>query len=211
MSNTEIVNNIFKSIDEYIESLKDSIPNVDKIYSIDGSERTPNHSIKEWSVDRKFVDFIKKDSNGSIEYIWQPPVKRTNRRYTKQNIQDLQKFFDLLKDKETIKKIGYHIFIKQDNEFGYSSISSYAYFKDIDDKHYSFSKENLEPKIKELDKLYKDLYIPREGYTACTYCGKQIPNDKIIYRDIYAYEGMKKKLPFCSEECAWHQQDANEG
>lgn len=63
-----------------------------------------------------------------------------------------------------------------------------------------------------------DLYAPREGCTPCAYCGKQVPNDKLVkHRIIFqGLENGKRKIKeqvmnFCSGECAMNEQCSREG
>lgn len=58
----------------------------------------------------------------------------------------------------------------------------------------------------------------RSGFTPCAYCGKQVPNDKLVkHRIIFqGLENGKRKIKeqvmnFCSGECAMNEQCSREG
>lgn len=64
----------------------------------------------------------------------------------------------------------------------------------------------------------KKIHTIREGCTPCAYCGKQVPNDKLVkHRIIFqGLENGKRKIKeqvmnFCSGECAMNEQCSREG
>lgn len=60
---------------------------------------------------------------------------------------------------------------------------------------------------------YREIYMDRDGYIPCSYCRKQIPEDKVIMREILVKDGWGKlkkvRMPFCSEECAMKESISN--
>jgi hypothetical protein len=92
---------------------------------------------------------------------------------------------------------------------GGGSSSSAIKPTDIDDKRYSLSRELLLPRQEELRQLYE----PREGYIACTYCRKQIPENEAVDYTVIArqYPNMRKTAKYCPGNCGPYDQMAHEG
>lgn len=78
-----------------------------------------------------------------------------------------------------------------------------------DDKNISFNKEDLIPRLNELQAIY----APREGHMACTYCRRQTVIETMIDYTVIArqYPGMKKTSKYCSVTCGANDQMAHEG
>lgn len=87
-----------------------------------------------------------------------------------------------------------------------------------------FEPSRLEERAKEL----KELFAPREGYTPCKYCGKQVQTENMIESTIIGrgrkqvwsswkgrYESKacvtKEQYKFCSKQCAAYEQMSREG
>ena len=147
---------------------------------------------------------------------------KINKRCTKQNIEELKHYF------EQIKNSSYRLlyFVNKVSKYGTTSYAVDS--KDINGIEYAYTAKELEPAKKAWEEEWRKYYAPREGYTACSRCLKQIPNNKIIYRVIFgtgrkqvfdswikrfvskAYV-TKENMPFCSEECAHSEQCSMEG
>ena len=87
----------------------------------------------------------------------------------------------------------------------------------LNSEYMSFTTGELEEALRK----QKELYEPREGYIACSYCRKQRLPEDIVYKTLI-YRGLdkirrkqvvkKKLLPYCKEtNCAAYNQMAHEG
>lgn len=78
---------------------------------------------------------------------------------------------------------------------------------------YFFSEAKASEIVKELNESYQHENAPKEGYTPCAYCGKQVPTESLYWRTILKrnLSGLSKdKLGFCSSVCADRMQMAND-
>lgn len=111
----------------------------------------------------------------------------------------------------------------------------YVRYKDSGTGCYKYSDLLKEPRLafnesdlKEESERLKELFAPKENHTACGYCGKQTPNDKLISSTIIGrgrkevYNSWKGRweskacvthepMKFCSGDCAGSEQMSREG
>lgn len=79
----------------------------------------------------------------------------------------------------------------------------------------AFNEEDL----KELSDHNREIYAPREGFTACEYCGVQVKNEELVLKPIWGKSRLaagstyttKENYCFCSGTCAMHAQMSREG
>lgn len=117
-----------------------------------------------------------------------------------------------------IKRADREIYYRTEWDGKYGKCSHSVKLSEIDNKNVSFKKDPLLKEYEIRKKRYLDLYAPREGCTPCAYCGKQVPNDKLVKHRII-FQGLvngKRKLKeqvmnFCSGECAMNEQCSREG
>lgn len=121
---------------------------------------------------------------------------------------------------ETIKNANRQFFVD------YKDIGTTAcnYDEILPVKWLAFSATDLD----ETAKQNRELYAPREGYQACTYCGIQTPINEMIEETIigrgrnsvwnsrkgkFEYKACitKEKMKFCSGKCAGNEQMSREG
>jgi hypothetical protein len=60
----------------------------------------------------------------------------------------------------------------------------------------------------------RELYAPRDGHTACGYCQKQRPTDKLVSKTIFYRDrgGSRTKVgQYCSDQCGYYDQCGHEG
>ena len=89
--------------------------------------------------------------------------------------------------------------------------------KILNSRYMAFTAEDLEDELRR----QKELYEPREGYIACSYCRKQNPPENIVYEKLIFRDFdpvrrkqfvNKKTLPYCKDtDCAINDQMAHEG
>jgi hypothetical protein len=108
----------------------------------------------------------------------------------------------------------------------YKDIGSgaYKYNEIIPSKGLAFNEIDL----KDESERRNELYAPKDNHTACCYCHKQTPNDKLIestiigrgrkqtwnsWKNIYEDKACvtQDKLKFCSVSCAGNEQMSREG
>ena len=108
----------------------------------------------------------------------------------------------------------------------YKDFGSGAYkFNEITpEKGLAFNPEDLKMESERRN----EIYAPKENHTACAYCGKQTPNDKLVNKNIIGrgrkqtwnswkgrYEDKacvtETMLSFCSGTCAGNEQMSREG
>lgn len=137
-----------------------------------------------------------------------------NKRATDKDILAIKEYFG------EIKKCKMFLVYYVKRKDSYSVTSRIIRDIDIDNKKYSFTENGLDDEIERKNKEYEEVYKPREGYTACAYCRKQVPNDKLIKKAIIGrgWDRIRHKqivtrevLSFCSGECAFNEQCSREG
>lgn len=199
---TSIYRKLETDVNEYKKSLIGdyTVENYNKLYET--VIKNGIYSIDTWDVYRIYLLF-----NNS--YKSQPSI---NKRASDIDIIKLSEYFDEIKH-------SYHeiVFMMRQRDNIGTTLRSVK-LKEIDDKKYSFSKDLLSSTLPSLQAAYDELYKPRDGYTACAYCGKQTKNEEVYMAPIMKRERMygvlmstRIVLPFCSKQCALNEQYANEG
>lgn len=137
-------------------------------------------------------------------------------RPKKVELENLLKFIENFDNEEKFVYVGY----KQKFErYTVTGADSWEYIQK--NEKLSFDKESLIPIQKEL----KEKYAPKEGHKPCAHCGKQVPEDKLVYckiifqdskPDITKKSGYRKfvnekTLGYCSSKCGGYDQMAHEG
>lgn len=142
------------------------------------------------------------------------PYIELGKRPSKVLIEYYSEFLDRIEKSEKILYVNY-------KDFG---SGAYKYNEIIPSKGLAFK----EIELKDESERRIEIYAPREGYTACCYCSKQTPNDKLIESTIIGrgrkqvwnswknrYEDKscvtQDKLKFCSGTCAGNEQVSREG
>ncbi len=85
-------------------------------------------------------------------------------------------------------------------------------YTSIDGVKIGWDRQSLEPELQHR----KEIYEPREGYTACAYCGKQSRTEDMHIAQIWspnwkATGGLSPKRYYCNAGCAGYDQMAHEG
>jgi hypothetical protein len=136
------------------------------------------------------------------------------KRPTTVDVEGLNSYYEEIQNAKPIILVGY----KTD----YGAEGSEAY--DKINGTFAFEPSYLEERAKEL----KELFAPREGYSPCRYCRKQVPTDSLIeetiigrgrktvwnsWKGIYENKACvtKERLKFCSGQCAANEQMSREG
>lgn len=175
-----------------------------KLYRITGSKRL-GYDVEEWDITNIEVS---PKLNGRLLHI--PCI---NKRASRKDLDDILEFENKIKGKDATFSVV--ILIERREDGSGTWYSSVDYERDIIIHHdCAFSPEALQPEIQRRTEEWEKYYKPRDGYTACAYCGKQTPNDKIVWATIYGrWFGTltEQKLPFCSKDCASNEQCAREG
>jgi hypothetical protein len=132
---------------------------------------------------------------------------------------DLEKLEWFISNFDNIEKI---IYFHYKHKLPTYSITGAETLNSIEkDKRLSFNKEELIDIQSELN----EKFAPREGYTPCSYCRKQVPTSElvsytIIFQnskpDMFSRSGYrkfvdKKTNKYCSRQCGLHDQMAHEG
>ena len=205
-----------EQIADYKAAVLDSLQteesrNANVIYELQVFAKIPK--IVKWEVQKKVVLF-------EDVYDIEPTIKKIA---TASKVRELTDYFEKLKA-STKKEVFYYVRMLE----GTVNVSRGIRLSDIDGKNYAFSAEALEEEAKAKKKEYEEKYQPREGYTPCKYCGKQVPNDKLVRRTIIgrslrmvfnAWKGRfenkavvtKEECVFCSGACACNEQMSREG
>ena len=128
--------------------------------------------------------------------------------YKKPTKKDLQRLIDW--DNSFIineDKIFFHY--EYVDSFGGRISGAHNLSKAVKEKNISFNKEDLIPEFNRL----KNIYAPREGHFACTYCHKQTPVNEAVEYTVIArqYPNMRKTDKYCSSQCGAKDQMAHEG
>lgn len=199
---TSIYRKLETDVNEYKKRLigNYTVENYNKLYET--VIRKGIYSIDTWDIYRTYLLF-------DDCYRTQPSI---NKRASEIDIMKLTEYFDEIKrsDHEIV------FMMRQRDNIGTTLRS--VKLKEIDNKKYSFSKDLLSSTLPSLQAVYDELYKPREGYTACAYCGKQTKNEELYMAPIMKRERIygvlrstRVVLPFCSKQCAVNEQYANEG
>lgn len=201
-TNIDKLKEIYTKIDEYNKNiidthLSDEIKNKKYIYSIEPTKN--GYTSKEWEIEKISVSY----DNGS-EDIFSPMIKGKN--ITKNDVINFENYYNNIQ----LATPNISFYIKHIYNNGNSESLSIAELSKINGKDFAFNKEDLTEEIERKNKIYEEIYKSRDGYTACSYCGKQTPNEKIVNKIIYMNKS-KIKLPFCSDYCAYCMQCASEG
>lgn len=209
---TQIFRNIESEIKNYEDSIINSLLTEDekkatKLYTYKFDRKEEKYVPEEWVITKIEVIF---------GHIKDRPIRpKINKRASEKDIILLRNYFSWIKNNN--KDIFFYI------ERCYSSgkilsgvgLSS---IKEVGD--YAFTVEALEPIMEKKTKRWIELYKPREGYTACAYCGKQVPIEKVVKHKIIGrgWDERRHKqvvteqiMEFCSGECAFNEQCAREG
>lgn len=204
---TESKTSIFRKIENEIKEYEESLINFFANHE--------NKTIYELSFDKDKYISVKWDIQKiSVFYGHNKNQPKINKRATDKDIKLIKEYFEEIKNTKCV--IIYHV--KNKDKYGVNSrgISHY----DIDNKKYSFTENGLDDEIARKNKEYEEVYKPREGYTACAYCRKQVPNDRLIKKTIIGrgWDRIQQKqvvtrevLSFCSSECAFNEQCSREG
>ncbi len=181
------------------------------IYQLTGGYILPQ--IEKWEIESRAIIFD--DVRESP-----PEIKQ---RATALMVDSIIAYFNRLQASE--KKSVLFLVRRKD---GTLNTSSGIRMENVDGKRYAFNREDLEEAAIQKKEEYERLYKPREGYTACQYCKKQVPNDKLVKRRIIG-RGLKRvynswkgrfenkavvtqeDMHFCSGECALNEQMSREG
>lgn len=209
-SNAQIFREIESEIQNYEKNIIDSLmtkeeKNAIHLYTYKFDREEEKYVTEEWDI-------------VNVNIYYRPNVgycPKINKRASECDIRSIQKYFSDIK--EASKEISFSILRKE--KLG-KSIAYVSLDKLRNGDEYAFTEEALIPLIERKTKEYVEIYKPREGYTPCAYCHKQVPNDKIIKRKILTtgYDHILHKQvlitltkDFCSDQCAFNEQCANEG
>ncbi len=141
--------------------------------------------------------------------------------YKKPTAKDIAALWDYIEAFENTEK---EIFIHYTRKYEAYSSSGAFKLSQIGEGRLSFYHDDLIPIHKELN----EKYAPRDGYSPCAYCRKQVPNETLIKKKIIGrgrkqvwnswksrYESKacitEEYLEFCSATCAGHEQMSREG
>lgn len=164
--------------------------------------------IKEIELQGFYVGYLE---NNRLIYA---PYIESGKRPTKIFIDAYSEFLERIQKSEKILFVNY-------KDFG---SGAFKYNEILPSKGLAFNEIDL----KDESERRNELYAPKENHTACCYCRKQTPNDKIIESTIIGrgrkqvWNDWKKryedkacvtqdKLKFCSGTCAGNEQMSREG
>jgi hypothetical protein len=137
----------------------------------------------------------------------------SNRKPTRLQVEEFEKYV------KSLETADYKILVLYRTDSGTGNLE-YDKFTG----NWAFQPSELEEKAKE----NKEKYAPREGYSPCQYCGKQVPTESLIKAKIIGrgrrqvwnswkgrYEDKacitEAYLSFCSDQCATNEQMSREG
>lgn len=143
-----------------------------------------------------------------------PPYLDKGKRPTNLLVIQLAEYLEIIQKCEKSIYVGY-------KEFG---SGAYNYFDILVEKGIAFQASELEQESKRRN----ELYAPREGFTACQYCRKQVPTESMVEHSIIGrgrkqvwnswrnqYESKScvttERMKFCSGKCAGNEQMSREG
>lgn len=142
------------------------------------------------------------------------PFVPTGKSPTTLNVEDLKNYIDCF-------SIGFTVSILYKTTFGTTGM---PYSRSDSDKNLAFNEADL----KTLADERRELYAPREGFSPCTYCRKQVPTESMVEHTIIGrdrkqvwnswkgkYESkaclVTLRMKFCSGVCAGNEQMSREG
>ena len=187
-------------LDNYLKS--NNIPKYEQIYEVDRLGNITSKNVIKYSVLFEL--------DGRFKY-----TPSYEKRPTKKDLESLQNYIDNIYNYDIVLYIDY----RYDNCSG-----SYKYNDIINSEHMSFCESDLFEKAEK----NKELYAPKEGYSPCAYCGKQVKTESMISAKIFGrdrkqvWDSWKKRyvskayvtehyLKFCSGKCAGNEQMSREG
>jgi len=164
--------------------------------------------IKEIEITGSHVGYVFTDRN-----IWAPHYDK-DKRPSKNLVAAYWEYVENIKTAEQVIYIDY-----RDMGSG-----CFKYIDLINEPHFAFNESDL----KEESERLKGIYAPKENHTACGYCGKQTPDDKVVTSTIIGrgrkevwnswkgrYENKSctthEQMKFCSGTCAGNEQMSREG
>jgi hypothetical protein len=141
------------------------------------------------------------------------PSIYSNSKPTRLQVEELERYV------ESIETEDYKIHVLYTTDLGTGNLE-YDKFTD----NWAFHPSELEEKARE----NKEKYAPREGYSPCQHCGRQVPTENLIKAKIIGrgcrqvWNSWKRQyenkaciteayLSFCSNQCAAHEQMSREG
>ena len=189
--------------ERHLSSVFESIEKPSRLFKLD------NYGfIKEIELTGFSIGYLEKE-----KLIYAPHVEN-GKRPSKILIGIYSEFLERIENAEKILFVNY-------KDFG---SGAYKYNEIIPSKGIAFNEEDLKGESERRN----ELYAPKENHTACCYCRKQTPNDKLIESTIIGrgrkqvwndwknrYEDKacvtQDKLKFCSGNCAGNEQMSREG
>lgn len=175
-----------------------------KLYKIVGSKQLI-YSAEEWDITNIIV--LPKFNRMPLH------VPGINKRASRKDLDGILEFENKIKGEDITFSV--LILISKNTEMGGKWYSRVDYEQDFIANHNcAFSPEALQLEIQRKIEEYEKYYKPRDGYTACAYCRKQVMNDRIFWKKIYGRSNgllIEQELPFCSGNCAFSEQCAREG
>jgi len=165
-------------------------------------------TIREIEITGNHIGYLFEDRN-----IWRPNYDK-EKRPSKNLVVAYIEYVESIKTAEQVVYIDY-----RDRGTG-----CYKYSDLIKEPHFAFNELELQTESKRLS----ETYAPKENHTACGYCGKQTPNDKLVNSTIIGrgrkevYNDWKRRyesrayvthepMKFCSATCAGNEQMLREG
>ena len=143
-----------------------------------------------------------------------PPFLNKGKKPSSQLVSGLLRYIENIQKCE--KRIG--VVYK---DFG---VGAYEYEDITKEKGLSFNRTDLELEAEQR----REMYAPREGYSPCQYCRKQVPTESMIssiiigrgrsqvwnsWKGVYESKACvtRERLMFCSSKCAGNEQMSREG
>lgn len=164
--------------------------------------------IREIQITGNHLGYIVEDRN-----IY-PPYCDKEKRPSKNLIISYMEYIESIKIAQQIAYIDYRD----------SGSGAFKYSDLVNEPHFAF----VESDLKEESERLNSIYAPKENHTACGYCGKQTPDDKLVHDTIIGrgrkqvwnswksrYENKAcvthEPMKFCSGTCAGNEQMSREG
>lgn len=202
-SNKEKVNSIKKQIDEFKTKLineYEEVKNIKFIYQL--AYPYTDNEIQKMKVSGIDIVFSKDFYNNFHE----PAEKQ---RYRASDVAEWKDWFEHMKVSDY--DLQFECIYSSDYGLDNACLTEcFVNYKELCKGEYFFSDEIA---AKEKGSELHEIYGHKEGYTPCTHCFKQIPDDRIIWKDIIMIKNQKVvriREPFCSEKCAADEQSAVE-
>ena len=203
MSNKEKINSIRKQIDEFKAKLineYEEAKNIKFIYQL--VHPYTDNEIQKMKVSGIDIVFSKDFYNNFHE----PAEKQ---RYRASDVAEWKDWFEHMKVSDY--DLQFECIYSTDYGLDNACLTEcFVNYKELCKGEYFFSDEIA---AKEKGSELHEIYGHKEGYTPCTHCFKQIPDDRIIWKDIIMIKNQKVvriREPFCSEKCAADEQSAVE-